>query len=68
MKTETNGPSRARHVEEGRFTASKASNGGGVENVACGSQDGKTRILDQGPATCSILIGLGILGGLYLGR
>jgi len=28
MKTETNGPSRARNVEEGRFTARKASNGG----------------------------------------
>ncbi len=50
MKTETSGPSRARNVEEGRFTARKASNGGGVENVACGGQDGKTRILDQGPS------------------
>ncbi len=35
MKTETNGPSGARNVEEGRFTARKASNGGGGDNVAC---------------------------------
>jgi len=49
------------HYRAGRPT-------GAVENVACGGENDKTGIPGQGPATCSILTGLWILGGLYLGK
>jgi len=58
---------RARNVEERCFTARKASNGV-AENVACGGRTAKRDFWNKARAECSILTGLWILGGLYVGR
>jgi hypothetical protein len=49
MKAERNAPSRARNVEERRFTAPARHPTGAVENVVLGGHESKTGILDQGP-------------------
>ena len=68
MKPERNGPSRARNVEERRFTAPQGVQRGRLKMSPAVARTAKRGFCIQSPATCSILTGLGILGGLYLGR
>jgi hypothetical protein len=68
MKAERNVPSCARNVEERRFTAPQGVQRGRLKMSPAVARTAKRGFWIKARAACSILTGLGILGGLYLGR
>ena len=68
MKAERNAPPRATNVEERCFSAPQGVQRRRLEMSPTLTRKPKREFWNKARAGCSILTGLGILGGLYVGR
>jgi hypothetical protein len=68
MEAGRHAPSCARNVKERRFSAPQGVQRRRLEMSPTLTRKPKREFWNKARAGCSILTGLGILGGLYLGR